>query len=503
MAFNAFRERQQLRWRQAEGKPRAARGPVPAEPPRRARKNLHEIARASWGHAGNAASTLIKVFGGITTALIFGVFFSSLLDRSVVIQPLSVPRPLADAGFTGDVASSVIRDKIHDLYHQAQTAIPQREILQQSDLLDISVPGVGISIQALRSQFRSFLGLGTHQTVSGELTLDSGALFVSLRLNGKAVFAGQGANSHAQREDLLSDAAKAVVKATQPCVYAAFLSENDKPAALTLTEAIVATSPEGSRDALQALNLRGTILDALGRTEEAIAAYRTVIARDPTYASPHNNLGNALSGLGQHAEAMAAYRAAIALDPKLAAPHYNLGVILAVLGQNEAAMAEYRAAIALDPRNAWPRFNMGVMLQAMGRHEAAATEYRLAIALNPKLAAPHHNLGAVLQSLGRDEAALGEYRAAIALDPSDPLPHAGLGAALHALGREEEAVAAYQAALALDPKDAASHRALGGALRALGRTDEALTEDTAAKILESRQRPDARTRPQGSPPGPD
>jgi tetratricopeptide (TPR) repeat protein len=70
------------------------------------------------------------------------------------------------------------------------------------------------------------------------------------------------------------------------------------------------------------------VLRAQGKADEAIAEYRTAIALDPKFASPHSNLGNVLSAQGKADEAIAEYRTAIALDPKFVYPHYNIGVLL-------------------------------------------------------------------------------------------------------------------------------------------------------------------------------
>src|SRR5207253_2355755 len=88
------------------------------------------------------------------------------------------------------------------------------------------------------------------------------------------------------------------------------------------------------------------------------ACYQRALARNPSYAKAHNNLGNARAAQGRVDEAIACYHRAIASEPTDANAHYNLGVALAGRKQGKQAIACYRRAIALDPghaRGRWTR----------------------------------------------------------------------------------------------------------------------------------------------------
>jgi tetratricopeptide (TPR) repeat protein len=60
---------------------------------------------------------------------------------------------------------------------------------------------------------------------------------------------------------------------------------------------------------------RAVALEAAGRLDEAIAAYRGVVEEQPDWALAWTDLGNSLSRSGRTTEAEAAYRSAIAIDP--------------------------------------------------------------------------------------------------------------------------------------------------------------------------------------------
>lgn len=112
------------------------------------------------------------------------------------------------------------------------------------------------------------------------------------------------------------------------------------------------------------------------RWEEAIEAYRRVVALDPGYAAAWNNLGLLLHRLGRYEEARRAYTAALEADPTLAEAAYNLGALEEDSGDTERAIACYRRAIELQPRYADAHFNLAAALARAGRHEAAVHHWR-------------------------------------------------------------------------------------------------------------------------------
>jgi tetratricopeptide (TPR) repeat protein len=64
--------------------------------------------------------------------------------------------------------------------------------------------------------------------------------------------------------------------------------------------------------------VRGLILTALGRPHDAVAAFETVTAHAPDWATGYNNRGNAEAALNRFAAARASYAIAVEIDPALA-----------------------------------------------------------------------------------------------------------------------------------------------------------------------------------------
>lgn len=145
-------------------------------------------------------------------------------------------------------------------------------------------------------------------------------------------------------------------------------------------------------------------------------------------------------------EADAAFRQAIERDPKDAWLWCNLGILLAEhLGRPEEAEAAYRRAIEIDSKYAAPWNNLGILLQdRFGRSKEAEAAYRRATEIDPEDAWPWHNLGVLLDRLGRPDEAEAAYRQAIERDPNDPYPVANRAWLLARMDKRAEASAAYR-----------------------------------------------------------
>jgi tetratricopeptide (TPR) repeat protein len=116
--------------------------------------------------------------------------------------------------------------------------------------------------------------------------------------------------------------------------------------------------------------------DDPARWDEAIEAYRRVVAIDPTYAAAWNNLGLLLHRVGQYREARAAYEAALKQDPRCCESAYNLGSLDEDEGRIEDAVGHYRRALDLSPDYADAHFNLAAALARAGRPGDAVTHWQ-------------------------------------------------------------------------------------------------------------------------------
>lgn len=125
----------------------------------------------------------------------------------------------------------------------------------------------------------------------------------------------------------------------------AHYSAGELGAAESVLRSLLADDP----DNVDALVLKGNILNDLGRAADAIACYQRALEIAPGRADALANLGNALQYLGRLQESVSRYEQAIALAPDYLEAHHNLGNALESLDLQPQAVAHFRRALELDP----------------------------------------------------------------------------------------------------------------------------------------------------------
>jgi tetratricopeptide (TPR) repeat protein len=224
--------------------------------------------------------------------------------------------------------------------------------------------------------------------------------------------------------------------------------ETQRPLILKTVRPRTASARERNRADLEPLLLTAGMYETKGQFDEAYALYSEIIAIDPNWAKPRNDLAWFLikrgtliepgPGSEMLKEAVEICRGTIVLHPKEKAPHdwastqNNLGLALQQQGirtGGEAgaellsqAVAAYRAALTVRTREKMPQEwavtqnNLGNVLseQAIGRGSEACAEllaqaiaaYRAALtvrtreSLPQEWAATQNNLGAALKTQG-------------------------------------------------------------------------------------------------------
>jgi tetratricopeptide (TPR) repeat protein len=103
-----------------------------------------------------------------------------------------------------------------------------------------------------------------------------------------------------------------------------------------------------TRDSLFAALLRGEALRALGRLEEAIVAFDTVVHRDRDAVAAWVGLGWCHKRLGRLDTAIGALRQALEASPDEPLLHYNLACYLSLSGDAKGAVEHLASAISRE-----------------------------------------------------------------------------------------------------------------------------------------------------------
>ena len=219
-------------------------------------------------------------------------------------------------------------------------------------------------------------------------------------------------------------------------------------------------------EALMALASR---LRAAGRADEAVQAYRRLLAIRPDLPDSWFNLALMERQAGRFAAALAAYDEAVRRG--VSGPEeawLNRGVIHADdLGRPDLALQDLEAALAIAPDWLPALLNLGNLHEDMGRREAAAQAYAQVLAVAPGHPVAMARAAGLARLTGPDDPVIAALRSAVSRPGQDVADRAelgfALGRALDQVGAYDDAFAAYAAAnaasRAIDPEGARYDRA--------------------------------------------
>jgi adenylate cyclase len=264
-------------------------------------------------------------------------------------------------------------------------------------------------------------------------------------------------------------------------------------------------------------NALAEVLLLAGRPEEALGPVEKAMRLDPESAAYYSfHLGWAYRLLGRYEEALAAQKRTLSRNPEFLPAHVELARLYNELGREEEARAEEAAARRLSPNillevlrgKAAPKKQQAepegffarssASLKAYGyfvygsrhflhlTHEENAQAQQLlekATELDPQFALAHTLLGFTYayewafqwsQDPQTLERALALARQALAVDDASPLAHQLLGSVYLLNGQHERAVVEAEQVIALDPKDADGYLLLGEAYIFAGRPEDSI-----------------------------
>lgn len=243
---------------------------------------------------------------------------------------------------------------------------------------------------------------------------------------------------------------------------------------------ILSTNPEQA----DVWAMIGEACYALGRYEEALTAFESVLQLRQTDAGSAFLAGNACMMLGQAESAQAYYQRALQYRPDYAEAYHNLGIILNQRRQWQDALSFFNKAIDLKPDYLEAYTSCGNALIELGKHDFAVAHFDHVLQIQPHNPLALNGRGVALKHLRQHALALASFDAALAARPGFAEATLNRANALLALDRHDEALEAYDAALALTPHNPQVYSNRGNAYLDLGQYDAAMQDYDRALQLE-------------------
>ena len=129
--------------------------------------------------------------------------------------------------------------------------------------------------------------------------------------------------------------------------------------------------------------LRGDVLAALCRYQEALGAYRDARALEPQNVRALSSEGSALLRLQQVEAALTVFDKALSLATHVPGTWYNRGLALAGLNRVKDALADFDRAIEISGDYALAHINRAMLLLLTGRYREGFAEFEARFGIEP------------------------------------------------------------------------------------------------------------------------
>jgi tetratricopeptide (TPR) repeat protein len=207
--------------------------------------------------------------------------------------------------------------------------------------------------------------------------------------------------------------------------------------ALEVVDGVIAKSPAD----FVATNVKGQVLENLGRSQDAVRAYEDVIARAPTWWVPYENAARAQLSLHHTDAAIEVLERGVSKSGDNAALAGRLSAIYELVGEPDKAIALYDGILSHDPKSTTAANNLAMLLVSYRTDQASLERAR---ALTVSLEQTHNpafqdTLGWIKYKSGQYQQALPLLQAACQQDPQSVLKRYHLGMAQLSTGDRADA----------------------------------------------------------------
>lgn len=219
-----------------------------------------------------------------------------------------------------------------------------------------------------------------------------------------------------------------------------------------------------NREDTQVRKMLAAIYIRQGKTAEAIALYKEVLARKPDDAAAMSELLKCHMNAKDYDQVVKTGSMLLRINRQDGATYANVAYAQGKLNQWDRAIANYREAARLNPDNAILLYRLGEAYEKSGKIQDAASQYRNYLARVPNADYAMAALAYVSLKAGHADEAIKWYREALKKQPRNAALHANLGLAYQKKGLLREEIASYRRAVELNPKESVVQLNLAAAL---------------------------------------
>jgi tetratricopeptide (TPR) repeat protein len=232
----------------------------------------------------------------------------AVTSRSVVIDSFDAPPALAASGLSGRVVAAGLLDVLTRIQAANRSNVVQRALSNAwTNEIAIEVPETGVSIGQIERMLKTRFGHDQH--IDGDLLqTEKGGLVLTVR--GTGVLPKSFTEETRNLEKLLTQAGEYIYGESQPGLWTAYLSNNDRDDdAIQFAQSAYITADFGEQPYV--LNYwANAILDKGGEEapREALSLYREAVRLKPDYWTGYHNIMAILANHGEEEQVAAVAR---------------------------------------------------------------------------------------------------------------------------------------------------------------------------------------------------
>jgi tetratricopeptide (TPR) repeat protein len=381
-----------------------------------------------WAEGVKSASVTLLAVGA---ASISGVgVMNAVTTDSVSLDPIKVPAPFEERGFTSEIATTRLIDEIATYQRKSSSAKDRVSITGKGsadELEKLQAPAVGgIDIKSIQKAVQDTLGV-KKERITGEITFqkdgDDPVYKVRLRrVPGNHVLLDISAKG--EPEAVLKQTALAMIEVFDPHIAASIYWRNgDEDNALRLIDVVL--NNDSQADDKYSLNLRAYIHITRKRFDAAQADFERIMKLDPKFAPAHGMASWLLRAKEQYEASLAEADKTIELAPAKWYGSFQKAQTLRAMKRLDEAEASFAKALSMKPDAAGPYLQAGQLMVSRDKLSEAGDIFRKGLLLFPDNAPLHVSYAELLNKTNQPESALKEFAKALEFDPKNSIALAG------------------------------------------------------------------------------